>query len=362
MRNLHLATLRNFSVLAVLAFLATASWTSCCKPEPVPPPTALEVDVPFWIGTSIIGDMPHPANNPLTVEGVALGRKLFYDKNLSGDNTMSCASCHLQGVGFSDSAQFSTGIAGDMGGRQAMAVINLAWDDKLFWDGRAASLEDQAFLPVVNNVELNTTWPEVEEKLRADEGYADLFEAAFASRDIDSVKVVQAIAQFERTLVSFNSRYDRFFFGGEQILSDAELAGFDLFMGDAECVHCHAGPLMSDPTFRNNGLDMVHADLGLADVTGDPADNGKFKVTTLRNIGATAPYMHDGRFATLAEVIEHYNSGVLSDSPNIDPEMEHFTLDGGLNLTDEQKANLVAFLHTLTDEAFLTNSAFSDPN
>ena len=317
------------------------------------------VSVPDFIGSSIIGTMPIPEDNPMTEEGVALGRKLFYETMLSGDNTMSCASCHVQEDGFSDKRQFSEGITGDLGGRQAMAVINLAWHDLFFWDGRALSVEDQAFGPVVNPVELNETWPNVVEKLQDDKDYPHLFEAAFGTCDIDSNLVVKAIAQFERTMVSFNSRYDRYFYGGEEVLTDAEVAGFDLFMSDAECIHCHSGPLLTDNTFRNNGLDVTQADLGLGVVTGNESDNGKFKVTTLRNIAQTAPYMHDGRFATLEEVVDYYNADVQGDSPNLDSEMEHFT--EGLSLTDQQKSDLVAFLGSLTDDDFLSNTAFSDP-
>ncbi len=161
-------------------------------------------------------------------------------------------------------------------------------------------------------------------------------------------------------MLSFNSRYDKYFYDQEDVFTQAELNGFELFMGDAECVHCHSGPLLSDNMFRNNGLDIVLTDLGLGDITGDADDNGKFKVTTLRNIAQTAPYMHDGRFNTLEEVVDHYNSGVKAESPNLDPEMEHF--ETGLNLTTEQKADLVAFLHTMSDNSFLENPDFSDPN
>ena len=342
---------------------------SCDKDDVIPAepadevadPTQTSVIVPEWISTSIIGDMPHPDNNRLTNEGIALGRELFYEKQLSGDNSMSCASCHFQEFNFSDSAMFSVGITGAIGDRQAMSISNLAWDKLFFWDGRAVSLEDQAFGPVVNPVELNDTWPNVVSKLQANPKYPILFEKAFGTQIIDSNLVTYAIAQFERTMVSFNSDFDKYFYEGDvNALNSSEQNGFNLFFGEAECIHCHSGPLLNDPTFRNNGLDEVFTDLGLGKVTGLDTDNGKFKVTTLRNIAESGPYMHDGRFATLEEVIVHYNSGVKENSPNIDPEMEHFI--GGLNLTETEIADLVAFLQTFTDESYLNNPDFSNPN
>ncbi|MBT5147989.1 MAG: cytochrome-c peroxidase [Flavobacteriales bacterium] len=350
--------MKNVNILFVLA--TSFFVTSCCKHPEVETATPLLLDVPAHVATSIIGEMPIPVDNPTTVEGVALGRKLFYENMLSTDNTMSCATCHVQEDGFSDKNRFSEGITGDLGGRQAMAVINLGWSEFFFWDGRAVSLEDQAFGPVVNPIELNETWPNVVTKLQDDCDYPHLFEAAFGTSIIDSVLVSKAIAQFERTLLSFNSRYDKYFYENEDVFTQAELNGFDVFMGVGECVHCHSGPLLSDDMFRNNGLDIAFTDLGLGDITGDATDNGKFKVTTLRNIAQTAPYMHDGRFATLKEVVEHYNSGVLAESPNLDSEMEHFK--GGLDLTLEQKNDLVSFLHTMSDNTFLENPDFSDPN
>lgn len=346
--------------LVLLGITSAVFLTSCCKHRELEPATPLVLDVPTHVLTSIIGEMPIPSDNPTTVEGVALGRRLFYENMLSGDNTMSCATCHIQEDGFSDKRQFSEGIAGDLGDRQAMALINLGWSDLLFWDGRAASLEDQAFGPVVNPIELNETWSNVVQKLQDDSDYPSLFEAAFGTCIIDSVLVSKAIAQFERTMLSFNSRYDKFFYEQEDVFTQAELNGFELFMGEAECVHCHSGPLLSDNRIRNNGLDIVFTDLGLGNVTGDATDNGKFKVTTLRNIAQTAPYMHDGRFTTLEDVIDHYNSGVKAESPNLDPEMEHFVT--GLNLTTAQKSDLVAFLHTMSDNSFLEDLIFSDPN
>jgi len=356
--------LKKFCALVVIV-MTILILHACKKPDSeidqIQNPTPAEVVIPAWVATSIVGEMPHPDENPLTLEGIELGRALFYEKKLSANNDMSCASCHSQEFSFSDSAQFSVGVEGELGGRQAMSIVNLAWDELFFWDGRAFSLEDQAFGPVVNPVELNETWPNVVAKLQADTNYPPLFERAFGTTTIDSVLVTSAIAQFERTLVSFDSDFDRFSYGNEtDVLNEEEMLGFDLFFGEAECVHCHAGPLLNDPTFRNNGLDDTFADLGYGAITGNSSDDGKFKVSTLRNVAESSPYMHDGRFETLEEVIEHYNSGVIGDSPNLDPEMEHFA--EGLDLTDEEKAALVAFLKTLSDDHFLSKEEFSDPN
>ena len=319
------------------------------------------VVIPSWVSTSVVGDMIHPANNPLTTEGVVLGRELFYETQLSGDNTMSCASCHFQELSFSDSSRFSEGITGGIGDRQAMSIVNLAWDNLFFWDGRAISLEDQALGPVTNPIELNDTWINVMSKLQANPKYPPLFQKAFGTSAIDSTLVTKAIAQFERTMVSFDSDYDKYFYQGDtNALNSSEKNGFNLFFGQAECIHCHSGPLLNDPVFRNNGLDNVFTDLGFGNVTGLSSDNGKFKVPTLRNIAESGPYMHDGRFTTLEQVVEHYNSGVYGVSPNLDSEMSHFV--GGLSLTSIEKADLVAFLRTFSDSYFLTNPNFSDPN
>ena len=346
-------------------FLFLLVFVACKKDKEVETikynPTSVTLAVPDWVESSIVGSMPIPADNPLTIEGIALGRELFYEKMLSGDNTKSCASCHLQEDNFSDPEQFSEGISGDLGTRQAMAIINLGWDSKFFWDGRAISLEDQAFGPVVNPIELNDTWQNVESKLNMSSKYQKMFAEAFGTSKIDSNLVVKAISQFERSMISFNSKYDKFFYENDaSVYNTSEMNGFDLFFGDAECIHCHSGPLLNDPVFRNNGLDVNLTDLGLGEITNIASDNGKFKVTSLRNIAESGPYMHDGRFTTLEEVVEHYNSGVEGNSPNLDSEMEHFV--GGVNLTAAQKNDLVAFLKTFSDVSFLTNSEFSDPN
>jgi cytochrome c peroxidase len=299
-------------------------------------------------------DMIMPFNNPMTVEGIALGEKLFHDKILSGDGMQACASCHLQSAAFSDTNQFSEGINGLFGDRNASTIINAGWNNSNFWDGRVTSLEEQAHDPVVNPIEMNDNWPNVENKLNADDEYPTLFKNAFNIDYIDSNHVVMAIAQFERTLISVNSKFDKYL-RGETQLTASELGGYAIFNSEqGDCFHCHGTQMFMDNDFHNNGLDEEpFSDLGLGKVTNIVSDNGKFKVPTLRNIEFSAPYMHDGRFSNLEEVIEHYNSGGKYSS-TIDPLMKK--LGVGLQLTNQQKQDLVAFLKTLTDENFLTNT------
>jgi len=312
---------------------------------------------PFIIETpSGFPNMNIPSNNPMTVEGVALGNKLFHDKILSGNGMQACASCHLQSAAFSDTNQFSEGIDGLFGDRNASTIINAGWNNSNFWDGRVTSLEDQAHDPVVNPIEMNDTWINVEMKLNADDEYPTLFKNAFNIDYIDSTHVVMAIAQFERTLISVNSKFDNSAFnGGETQLTPSELNGYAIFNSEiGDCFHCHGTQMFMDNDFHNNGLDLEpFTDLGLGKITNNASDNGKFKTPTLRNIEFSAPYMHDGRFSNLEEVIEHYNSGGKYSS-TIDPLMKK--LGVGLQLTNQQKQDLVAFLKTLTDENFLTNT------
>ncbi|GAA4944775.1 cytochrome c peroxidase [Algibacter agarivorans] len=300
-----------------------------------------------------------PIDNPQTVEGIALGKKLFFDPILSADNSQSCADCHAPENAFTDSDRFSDGIDGILGTRNSMPLFNLAWnyDEKFFWDGNTFSLEHQAFVPVSDPIEMNSSWVDVEQKLQQHAEYPVLFEQAFGTSKIDSTLVTKAIAQFERTLISSNSKFDKFLLGDIE-LTPQELNGFNIFMDEAkgDCFHCHGSdknPLWTDNIFHNNGLDEIFADLGLGAVTGDPADNGKFKSPSLRNIEFTAPYMHDGRFATLEDVINHYSEG-LKTSATIDPLMKKVA-QGGVGLSDRDKADLKLFLLSLSDYEFINS-------
>lgn len=337
---------------------------SCKKDDPEQPvvpkysPTPYTLEIPSGFPQMII-----PSDNPLTVEGIALGRKLFYDKILSGNFTQSCASCHNQQLSFSDNGtQFSTGINGQLGTRNAQALINMGFNLHYFWDGRSSTLEKQAIEPVPNPIEMHLSWTVAAERLNAHAQYPELFRKAFGTSTIDSTLTTKALAQFMRTMISSNSKLDKRL-RNEVALTPSETNGLVIFNTEkGDCFHCHnidAGRLMTDNMFHNNGLDAVFADLGRGAVTGNPADDGKFLTPTLRNIALTAPYMHDGRFQTLEEVVEHYNSGG-TPSPTIDPLMKH--VGTGLNLTAQEKADLVAFLHTMTDSTFIQNPAYSDPN
>lgn len=352
-------------LLAFLVFLGCSSDSadspdSMVVPE-VNPPTPFSLELPELFEQNILAPVI-PSNNPLTEEGVALGKKLFFDPTLSSDNSVSCSSCHNPVSSFSDNARFSTGVNNRSGSRNSMSLFNLAWnfDERFFWDGRALSLEDQAFKPVVNPDEMGNTWNNVVNTLQANEEYRQMFRDAFGTENIDSVKVVRAIAQFERTLISGNSRFDRSL-RGEISLTEEESRGLNVFMSETkgDCFHCHGNPnnpLWTDNIFHNNGLDATFEDLGLGLVTGDPADNGKFKTPSLRNLEFTAPYMHDGRFETLDQVIDFYSEG-LQNSPTIDPLMKKVA-QGGVQLSDQEKADLKAFLLSLSDPDFAENTDF----
>jgi len=317
--------------------------------------------------------MDIPADNPTTVEGIDLGRHLFWEVQLSEDNSLSCGGCHLPDHAFSDPEQFSVGTQGIEGTRQAMPLFNLGWAQDYFWDGRALTLEEQILEPVPNPIEMNIPWEDAISRLEADEIYPPKFQAAFGSTEITKEKAAKAIAQFLRTMISAESDYDKFRVG-EYELSNLEELGLDLFIregGDpadgnggqfgADCFHCHGFGNMNFTDFlpHNNGLDSEFVDLGYGGVSNNPLEMGLFKTPSLRNLAYTSPYMHDGRFTTLEEVIDHYDSGG-QPSETIDPFMKYTT--GGLQLGDLEKQALLAFLATLNDPDFLTNPAFSDPH
>ena len=319
---------------------------------PPPPVDSLHVFVVGFPAQRI------PAGNGTTRQGVRLGRKLFYDRILSGDDTQSCGDCHAQAFGFTDNGRrFSVGIDGIAGTRNAPSLANAGWRTSLFWDGRAATLEKQALGPVPNPIEMHEEWNVAVAKLQARAEYAPLFWEAFGTHTITPTLVVKAIAQFERTLVSANSRYDRYLLGfGTR--TPEELRGYAVYVSErGDCFHCHIYNGFTDEAFHNNGLDSVYTDLGLGAITGDAHDMGKFKTPTLRNVEFTAPYMHDGRFATLEQVIDHYNSGGFG-TPTVDP---FIRVGRGLGLTVQEKSDLLAFLKSLSDSTFLTNPDYGPP-
>ncbi len=359
-----------FAKVATIILIATVLFSSCKKDkggdlEDIPY-SPVEVDIVPPVGFPA---MSIPADNPTTREGVSLGRRLFFDPILSDDFSMSCSSCHLPGGSFTDQLAVSNGIDGIPGRRSSMSLLNIGFaDNGLFWDGRVETLEEQALIPVEDPIELHTTWPTVIERLRDDDIYPELFRVAFGIKDRSEITkelAARAMAQFERTLISSgNSKYDRWI-RNEVEMTDEEYLGMVLFFDqdptitDAECGHCHNAPLFTTNEYFNNGIEDTDnlngfPDEGRGEVTGDQFDNGRFRAPTLRNIQFTAPYMHDGRFNTLEEVIDHYDSGGHFQ-PNKDP------LIRPLGLLPYEKEALIAFINALSDTTFLENPEHQSP-
>ncbi len=327
------------------------------RPSPLQPIDLPARYTPYRFNMSGSFPVPDlPRDNPLIDERVALGKALFQEGALSRDGTISCASCHQSAAAFSDPRRVSNGIDGRSGTRNAMPLFNLAWKSRFFWDGRAPSLREQALMPITDHAEMDESLDRVCAKLAAKPGYPPLFAAAFGSPGIDATKIGLALEQFLLTLTSYDAKFDRAL-RGNAVFNDEEKRGFELFMTEydprngqlgADCFHCHGGPLFSDHQFHNNGLASDDSDTGRERFTGLEADRGKFSTPSLRNLARTAPYMHDGRFATLEETVAHYSSGVHR-SVTLDPNLAKHP-EGGLQLsTDDQRA-LVAFLKTLTEE------------
>ena len=312
-----------------------------------------------------------PADNPITDAGATLGRVLFYDVQLSANRSLSCASCHVQENGFTDPNTFSIGFEGGLTGRNSMGLSNARYYENghFFWDERAETLEDQVLMPIQDEVEMGMSLTALIARLDSIDYYPELFTDAFGDPTINTDRVSKALAQFVRTLVSYESKFDEALGSIQGVpaadevfpnFTDQENAGFALF-NDNGCAACHGTPAHTGGAAVNNGLDATTTDLGLAGVTGLATDEGKMKVPSLRNIAVTGPFMHDGRFETLLDVVEHYNSGV-QNHPNLDPRLRQGpNLPQQLNLTEDEKLALVAFLGTLTDETFLTAEQFSNP-
>jgi cytochrome c peroxidase len=299
-----------------------------------------------------------PRDNPLTVERVELGKALFFDKRISVNNRQSCADCHSPEHAFTDDRRIARGAQGKSGTRNTMPLVNLAWKSEFFWDGRAKSLRQQVLEPIQNPMEMDQTLTNLTTKLATEGNYPGLFEAAFGSPEVTSEKISLALENYALTQTSFDSKFDRVL-AGQQQFTPQEQRGFELFSTEydprrgqfgADCFHCHGGPLFQSQSFANNGLDSTFSDPGRARVTGKPYDLGKFAVPSLRNVALTGPYMHDGRFQTLDEVVEHYCTGV-NRSATLDPNLARHP-DGGVPLTTPDKKALVAFLKTLTDETY----------
>ncbi|MBT3352578.1 MAG: cytochrome-c peroxidase [Nitrospinaceae bacterium] len=332
---------RGFLLLLVYAaFFSLTPVASDAAPKeskaefPPPPPLGLD-------------EVPIPENNPMTPAKVELGRHLFFEKRISGDGTLSCATCHNPKRGYSNARKYGIGIGGRIGLRNVPTALNAAYSDTQFWDGRAKSLEEQARGPILHPAEMGATETHVTRTLRADPAYRAAFKKAFGAKKITFDLVVKAIATFERTLLSGNSPFDRWFFGEEKTaISLAAQRGFGIFKAKGNCVKCHlvdsfSAPL-TDNKFHNVGVgsDAKPPHSGRQKVSGSTRDWGKFKTPTLRDISKTGPYMHDGSMNTLEEVIDYYDRGGLANR-NIDPDMKL------LKLTKREKGDLLAFLKSL---------------
>jgi cytochrome c peroxidase len=375
--------LRN-TIFLFSALVAVLFYASCQKNETVYEVNSLRLPaIPY---NYIDNNTRQNPSNPTTNDGATLGRVLFYDKNLSINNTVACASCHKQADGFADVSATSEGFKGGRTTRNSLALVNLADDSKFFGDLRASSLEELALQPVANHIEMGLDNTEnLLKKLNRISYYPDLFEKAFGSKEITQDRASKAIAQFLRSLVSKNSKFDAFRQGNWGTFSESEQKGWDLFFHKLPCSGCHNGNDLNGSLAENIGLETAYKDNGLGALTGETASNGVFKVPTLRNIALTAPYMHDGNFKTLEDVVEHYNSGVQNHS-NLSSFLRGFLWQGNggtsststqncwscgvgtggtefkpLNLSQEDKDNLVAFLKTLTDETMTREVKLSNP-
>lgn len=352
--------------LFILSTLFVSSCTKSNDPEPYTP-TAYQIEIPYGFPTIL----NIPQDNPMTVEGIELGRYLFYDGRLNGrthpDSLMSCGTCHQQENSFEAGLPrpHPFGITGQSTHHAMLPMINLVWNMGNYgWNGSVGSIEADVIGVIYDPSEFDSSPEKVVNTIKSIDGYPELFRKAFGTNEVTADRIAKAIAQFVRTLISANSKFDRYM-RGEYQLSPEELRGFVLFTTEegADCFHCHGGfgnPLFTTNLFYNNGKDTEFDDpLDRFSITGNLSDKGAYKATTLKNIELTGPYMHDGRFATLDEVIEFYSHHV-QNSPYIDPLMHHVA-NGGIQLTPIEKADLMAFIKTLKDEEFLSNPSFSKP-
>lgn len=308
-------------------------------------PKEEDIRVPLGLDS----DLAIPADNPLTSAKAELGSFLYFDKRLSKDATVSCATCHHPNKGWSDQQPVSTGFQGSKGTRNAPTVVNATYMALQFWDGRAKTLEEQSLGPIVNPVEMANTHEAMVGTLQKIAGYGPLFQRAFGTPEVTKERVAQAIASFERTLLGGNSRFDRYAAGDKTALSEAESRGRELFFGKANCTRCHVGSNFSDSDFHNLGVGMraPNPDLGRYEVTRDEKDKGAFKTPTVRDLSRTAPYMHDGSQKTLEEVIDFYDRGGEAN-PYLDFRVVK------LNLTAQEKADLLTFLKSLDSDPYPT--------
>ncbi len=336
-------------ILFLAVLLSVLLVQSCSKTDGTPKASKVELQVPQgW---------PEPLynfnNNPLTDQGILLGRKLFYDGKLSKDGNFPCASCHQQFAAFATfDHDFSHGINNQFTSRNAQGLFNLAWRKEMMHDGRAKDLDNQPVLPITAPNEMGETIQDVIAKLQADAEYRNLFKAAFGSEEITEQKMMKALSQFMLTMVSANSKYDRVK-RGEASFTLAEGLGYDIFK--TKCANCHTEPLFTDLSYRNIGMPEhpVLKDKGRMAFTGNKADSLKFMVPSLRNVQLTFPYGHDGRFPAIFNVLDHYRSSVV-DGPTTDPLVKN-----KIPLSNFEIGQLTAFLNALTDSAFIVDQRFA---
>jgi len=335
-----------YKLLLLLSLIVTIH---ACVPDVEPPVT----QPLFYQPDGFPSTSGQLANNPVTYYGFNLGKKLFYDPILSVDSTISCGSCHQQFAAFSHlDHQLSHGVNDLEGDRNAPPLFNLAWHSSFFWDGGSSHIDMQPIAPITNPVEMNESLANVLIKLNRSSYYPAMFNKAFGTDSITTQSMTRALAQFMSCLISANSKYDKVKAGTATFTAD-EQSGYMLFK--AKCESCHKEPLMTDLTYRNNGLDVHFVDAGRARITLQPSDSGKFKVPSLRNVAVSYPYMHDGRLNSLSKVIDHYRAGIVQSS-TIDPLLS----GGNMSITDAEKQQLLLFLNTLTDPAFLNDKRFSE--
>jgi len=354
----HITTI---SVLAVITIALISASQKNVRPSPY------KLAYPAYFGNRY----QIPPDNPTTVEGVVLGRMLFYETALSANDKISCATCHRQKRAFTDGKDFSEGVDGIKQTRNTMALINLLWTKNLFWDGRTNGLENQVDTPLTNVHEMGQSLSVSIEKLKTKKVYAAKFKAAFGNEAITKDRIKKALAQFERILISANSKYDQYL-QKKYKPTASELNGIALFYGSpnpeknvrgASCSHCHGGPKTYEELFMNNGLDSIYKDIGREALTKQHYDKGRFRVVTLRNIALSAPYMHDARFKTLGKVVDHYSEHIVKNK-QLSPFLQNISNTPGgkqLNLTSSEKRDLVAFLNMLTDSSFIKDKRFSNP-
>ena len=367
--NQMMKILGKFSAILVIVIVVSLIQFGCRKAVSTNPPKPdyIQLQKPFGFPAFI-----SLKNNDLTEQGVMLGRMLFYDPILSEDSTQSCSSCHHQSAAFTDpNRRFSIGINGNVGKRNSMALFNLNWHVRgFFWDGRAATLQEQALMPIEDPAEMASSVPAALKRINGTLRYKQMFYKAFGVKEATGVELGKAIEQFLTTLISSDSKFDRSKRGGPGLSFD-EMEGERLFNTEnrpdfmirgADCFHCHgeSGLLFTNNEFFNNGLDDNLTDLGLFLTTGKVSDKGKFKAPSLRNLAFSAPYMHDGRFKTLDEVLDFYGDHVQLQSLNIDPLMKH-SRPPQIQFNAQEKEYLKAFLNTLNDYTFISNPEFSNP-